>query len=410
MFRKEEPSQIRCMPVTSGKGIPITVLCGFLGSGKTTLLRRWQFDTSLQTAAFIIEDFDDFGIDFALLSTRSSTPNLEQSVHRVADPKINDSQEINSTTLHAALASIADAKPAHSNVFYESTGNARPWPVIATLAQDKRFHLRHFIVTIDALNFHRDFADGLVLLGKASMPPDVALHHVAALVAEQLLFASAIILTKTDSVPEAAVDTQIRVLRTLQPKAIIGLSTLDGLSFSHLDVASVPNIKNLKAQSKQFGLTREHTKANHIVSMSFKDPRPFHPQRLYEVFQSQLGTSLYRTKGILWLASRSDDVLLWQQSGSQIGFEFLDTWAASLTKNSLTTPHDTRGQKQNKHATSHPVFGNRNNTLTLFGLSNACRVFATALQSALCTDQEIIAWQKGASFDDPWPGTERYMT
>ena len=140
------------------------------------------------------------------------------------------------------------------------------------------------------------------------------------------------------------------------------------------------------------------------------DPRPFHPQRLYEVFQKQLGTGIYRTKGRLWLSSRPDDVLLWQQAGSQIGFERINQWTELDNIPNSDVPQNEAGLIPQKHAAPHPLFGNRHNALTIIGQPNACRIFAAALRSALCTEMEILAWQRGEVFPDPWPPTQRYVT
>ena len=55
------------------------------------------------------------------------------------------------------------------------------------------------------------------------------------------------------------------------------------------------------------------------------------------------------------------------------------------------------------------AFGDRNNELTLIGLPEACTRFAAALRSALCTDEEIAAWQRKEAFEDPWPQTLRRL-
>ncbi|MEM9782970.1 MAG: GTP-binding protein, partial [Pseudomonadota bacterium] len=131
-------------------------------------------------------------------------------------------------------------------------------------------------------------------------------------------------------------------------------------------------------------------------------------QRLYDACQNRLGTGLYRTKGFLWLASRPSHVLLWQQSGSQIALELTGLWRAEIADRpdrSLLT--EEVEQLQARFKGQHPVFGDRHNELTLIGLEAAREAFYAALQDALCTDEEIAAWQRGARFSDPWPQSIR---
>lgn len=54
-----------------------------------------------------------------------------------------------------------------------------------------------------------------------------------------------------------------------------------------------------------------------------------------------------------------------------------------------------------------PIFGDRHIELTLIGLRSARDAFAAALRTALCTDDEVAAWQRGETFPDPWPKTLR---
>lgn len=64
-------------------------------------------------------------------------------------------------------------------------------------------------------------------------------------------------------------------------------------------------------------------------------------------------------------------------------------------------------QLRERLAAKHPVFGDRSVELTLIGLPDACRDFMSALQSALCTEEEIDAWRRGETFEDPWPRSLR---
>ena len=164
----------------------------------------------------------------------------------------------------------------------------------------------------------------------------------------------------------------------------------------------------LKKRAEQFDLTQQSATADDVEALIFRDPRPFHPQRLHEACQNQLSTGLYRTKGFLWIASRPGYVLLWQQSGSQISLELSGLWRAELAHNreGKLFPEEIEHLRE-QLKTKHPIFGDRHNELTLIGLKESREAFLAALQDVLCTDEEITAWQNGETFPDPWPKTFR---
>ena len=390
--------------------VPIVTLCGFLGSGKTTLLRRWRRDEALKDAPVIVHDLSEFGLDAELLSDETSKPSPGRLVGGVAALHGNHAREQLHESAGAALKEISTLDPAPPLVLCESTGAARPWPLIKALTQNKRFFLRHFIVTVDALNLHRDFEDGKILTGASANSQDMALRHVAEVLAEQIAFASVIILTKIDTVPEPNVEAQVQTLQALQPQATIGLSAQAGILLPQLEATPAPKLSVLESRANEFGLTQQSATVDSVDAIVISDPRPFHPERLYEACRSKMGTGLYRTKGFLWLASRPRDVLLWQQSGSQIALELTGLWRAELA-------HNRDGKllaEEIEHLkallkTKHPLFGDRHNELTLIGLKADRESFASSLQDAFCTDHEITAWQRGETFADPWPNSLRQV-
>lgn len=391
--------------------IPITILTGFLGSGKTTLLRRWRHQADLRDAAIIVHDLSEFGLDAELLTDEGTPTEVGELCGRTAALHGEHARGKLHESLTRVLGQVAALDPPSPHVLLESTGAARPWPLITAATADPRFQLRHFIVTVDALNLHRDFADGRVLSGEAPAPGDPALNHAAVVLAEQLAFASIIILTKTDTVSKATLEVQTRAMRKIQPRAAIGQSTQAGLLLSQLERIPAPNIPTFETTANHLGLdAMSAATADDVDCLILRDPRPFHPVRLHDACRNHLGTGLYRTKGFLWLASRPGHVLLWQQSGSQIALELTGQWRAEIMHN-----HDGRllpeevAHLREQLATAHPVFGDRHNELTLIGLPAAREAFAAALRAALCTDAEITAWQCGESFSDPWPTSLRQV-
>ncbi|MEM6988170.1 MAG: GTP-binding protein [Pseudomonadota bacterium] len=388
--------------------IPIVALCGFLGSGKTTLLRRWRREPTLRDVAVIVHDLSEFGLDAELLSDEDTPPIPGHVAGRVAALHGGHARDELRASVAGALREIAALAPAPPLVLCESTGAARPWPLISALTQDDRFFLRHFIVTVDALNLHRDFADGQSLIDEEHAPQDQAIRRAATVLAEQIAFANIIILTKIDTVSESAVDAQVRALQQLQPTAAVGLSANAGLQLSQLDQTPPPALSRLKETAGRLGLNESTSTADKVEADILRDPRPFHPQRLYDACQQHLGTGLYRTKGFLWLASRPGDVLLWQQSGSQIALEKTGIWRADVAENrDGSLLQEELSHLREQLDSEHPQYGDRHNELTLIGLEADRLAFRTALEHALCTADEIDAWQRGDTFPDPWPKTVR---
>ena len=390
--------------------IPIVTLCGFLGSGKTTLLRRWRRDELLKNVPVIVHDLSEFGLDAELLSDNDERPSAGHLKGGVAALHGRHAREDLHESLANSLEEIGALDPAPPLVLCESTGAARPWPLIQALTQDERFELRHFVVTVDALNLHRDFADGRFLTDESVDLPDAALRQAAQVLAEQIAFANVIVLTKIDTVPQEAVDRQVQVLQALRPEATVGLSAQAGLLLPQLDGTPAPKISVLKDRAEKARLTEHSSTVDEVEAFVFRDPRPFHPKRLHEACQGHLTTGLYRTKGFLWFASRPGYVLLWQHSGSQISLELTGLWRAELVHNRDGKLLEEEIEHLREYLKEkHAIFGDRHNELTLIGLKESREAFAEALENALCTDEEIAAWQSGESFTDPWPQSFRQV-
>jgi G3E family GTPase len=387
----------------NGKKISIVVLCGFLGSGKTTLLRRWRRAERWQKAAVIVHDLSELGIDAEVVSGEDPVPaagttsGLITALHGIhAAEKLHES-------LAATLQRIHALEPAPPAVLVESTGAAKALPLIQALTQHPGFVLRHFMVTVDALNLLRDFGEGRCLPGNDPelAPPDPALAMAATVMAEQIRCANIIILTKTDAVPRAAVERMVPWLNRLNPRAAIALSSYAGLDYPLLEKVPPPDLTDLPIPSSDLP---ESPTAPGIGALTFRGSRPLNPQRLFDLCQTGLGTGLYRVKGFLWLISRPGQVLLWQQSGSQISLEFHGLWKSELVHNreGKLLPEEVAALRVQLE--QHPgAFGDRLCELTIIGLAEDRQSFAEGLRDCVCTDAEIAAWQQGETYPDPWP-------
>jgi hypothetical protein len=76
-------------------------------------------------------------------------------------------------------------------------------------------------------------------------------------------------------------------------------------------------------------------------------------------------------------------------------------------RSSIHGRHDETTMLREELIGSHPLFGDRLNELTIIGTLRDRELFMPGLAACLCTEEEIIRWQSGGSFDDPWPETLR---
>ena len=105
------------------------------------------------------------------------------------------------------------------------------------------------------------------------------------MLAEQILFASVIIITKIDTIPDSAVNAQAKAYRN-QPTPQLLFSPCRS-AFAQLDATLAP-ILNVSKVAEQFGLTNEFT-AGSVDALVIRDPRPFHPKDCMKLVAVNLG-------------------------------------------------------------------------------------------------------------------------
>lgn len=146
-------------PVWSApRGVPVSILTGFLGAGKTTLLNRLIGDPWLSDAALIINEFGDIGIDHLLVES-SSDGVIELSDGCLCCTVRGE--------LIDTLADLMDRMQSgrirpFSRVVIETTGLADPVPVMQSVighpALGQSYRLEGLVTVVDAVN-------GLATLG-----------------------------------------------------------------------------------------------------------------------------------------------------------------------------------------------------------------------------------------------------
>jgi G3E family GTPase len=357
------------------------LLTGFLGSGKTTTLRQLLREWRGGGVGAIVNDLSDIEVDgelVRLVDVVSEKDGTLASLH--AGLISHDQREAFLGALHA----MRDR--GLRRVYIETSGAGLPGEVVAAISAEPGITLRNVVVLVDARALLHDFAAGETLVAGQGGIED--------LLVRQLQAATVIGLSKTDLIPEDQLEPLLLGLRRLNATAQLTLCT-----HGRLDPRVLRQGRPASPQASPEESSGTDADIGHTI---LRDPRPFHPQRLRDVFMTQLGLGIYRSKGFLWLASRPTDVLLWNQSGGTLGLELLGTWRASILEDPRLLPEETEALRT-QLANAHPVFGDRLNELTIIGTTRDREIFCAALQSCLCTPEEITHWQSGEKFPDPWP-------
>jgi len=134
------------------RGVPVSILTGFLGAGKTTLLNRLIGDPWLSDAALIINEFGDVGIDHLLVES-SSDGVIELSDGCLCCTVRGE--------LVDTLADLMDRMQSgrirpFSRVVIETTGLADPVPVMQSVighpALGQSYRLEGVVTVVDTVN------------------------------------------------------------------------------------------------------------------------------------------------------------------------------------------------------------------------------------------------------------------
>ncbi|MCI1746922.1 MAG: GTP-binding protein [Acidipropionibacterium sp.] len=386
--------------------IPVTVLNGFLGSGKTTLIQSlltqaWKREPRLAAAA-IVNDMSTLDVDGMVVEETDVVGREEGNFASISGGSIHSAELI--PTLVARIGEIVEASsPDH--IFIETSGSTRPWPLVKALSACPRVELHGLLSLVDAAMLRDDFSCGERIAPTIGRQFESGRMSVELLIAEQVMFASTVYLTKLDKLSEQDVDRVAQAVHGLNPPAAIG-----GLRFGNLDLDAVlaePRYdrRRVARLGAEFDARdAAHPETGNLVSLVLDSPRPFHPRRLWDAYTTALPQTLYRSKGTAWMPTRDDKVLLWNQAAGGVDLGFMAYWKAGVLGHDegRLMPEEIE-ELRAQVARTDPVFGDRRTLITLLGEEKDTRAFFAILERCLCTDEEVRAWQAGEHFEDPWP-------
>ncbi|MCH2095527.1 MAG: GTP-binding protein [Rhodobacteraceae bacterium] len=397
---------------------PTTLLNGFLGAGKTTLLQSLLVqarDMHDVTLGVIVNEMSTLDVDGSVLDTSEVISRKSPYFASIPGGSISATEGL-ALFAEAVERVLADGQVTH--LLIETSGSSHPWPLLSAIREMPALQLNGFLSVVDTVVLQQDHDLGRAIHPQASENLAAGRRGLANLLAEQIMFANRVLLSKVDKVSHETVQHVAQAVHPLNPYADIvamqwgNVSLEKTLALPRYDFDRVAQLgAELTQWDKEHGAgSMAHPGSYKIGNRVLRDPRPFHPQRLWDVYNTYLGLGIYRSKGFFWLPSRDNLVLLWNQTGGSVGLEIVNYWKISaLEDGSLNLSDWEQEALRNKLTTAHPDFGDRRCQLTVIGDDAELDAFVTALKTCFCTDEEVEAWKRGQDFDDPWPQTVRAL-
>ncbi|AFY54068.1 putative GTPase, G3E family [Rivularia sp. PCC 7116] len=298
------------------KGLPVTIITGFLGSGKTTLLNHILTNQQGLKTAVLVNEFGEIGIDNELVV--STDDNMVELNNGCICCTIN-------SDLVDAVYKVMERQENIDYLVVETTGLADPLPVALTfLGTELRdlTRLDSIVTMVDAANYSMDLFNS-----------EAAFSQIA--------YGDVIVLNKADLVDEADLDALeikvrdikegARILRTTKSQVPLPLILSVGLfeSDKYFDAAEEHNHDHHdhnhdhhehdhhdhhdhEHDHSECGHDHEHDHhhdhdhhSHHLendgfTSVSFVSDKPLSIRKFQYFLDNQLPDNIFRGKGIMW--------------------------------------------------------------------------------------------------------------